>query len=111
MKVSRVAIRTSVDWKMCRLTLKKESIFVGPNNSGKTSATAVFRCFLGGRDFKIYDFSVARIADFDTFGLTGDETLFPKLVLTFGSLSIPKASVLVEFSHYCQSFGFHECRD
>ena len=44
-----------------------ETIFVGPNNSGKTSATAIFRCFLGGRDFKIHDLSVARIADFDKF--------------------------------------------
>jgi putative ATP-dependent endonuclease of OLD family len=44
--------------------LGAQTIFVGPNNSGKTSATAIFRCFLGGRDFKIHDFSVAQVADF-----------------------------------------------
>lgn len=49
----------------------KETIFVGPNNSGKTSATAIFRCFLGGRDFKVHDFSVASIADFDKFAESG----------------------------------------
>jgi putative ATP-dependent endonuclease of OLD family len=49
----------------------EETIFVGPNNSGKTSATAIFRCFLGGRDFKVHDFSVARIADFDKFAESG----------------------------------------
>jgi hypothetical protein len=82
MKVSRVAIRNFRRLENVQIDIEeKESIFVGPNNSGKTSATAVFRCFLGGRDFKIYDFSVARIADLDTFGLTGDETLLPKISL------------------------------
>lgn len=46
----------------------RETVFVGPNNSGKTSATAVFRTFLGNREFSIHDFSVGRIAAFDAFG-------------------------------------------
>ena len=37
-----------------------ETIFVGPNNSGKTSATAAMRCFLANKDFKVHDFSVSR---------------------------------------------------
>jgi predicted ATP-dependent endonuclease of OLD family len=53
----------------------EETIFVGPNNSGKTSATAIFRCFLGDRDFRIHDFSVGRMADFDAFIGTDDATL------------------------------------
>lgn len=82
MKVSRVAIRNFRRLENVQIDIEeKESIFVGPNNSGKTSATAVFRCFLGGRDFKIHDFSVARIADFDTFVTTGDDTLLPKISL------------------------------
>lgn len=38
---------------------EKETIFVGANNSGKTSATYAFRLFLGSgkRKFKVYDFS------------------------------------------------------
>jgi predicted ATP-dependent endonuclease of OLD family len=37
---------------------EKETIFVGANNSGKTSATYAFRLFLGsGKKFKLYDFS------------------------------------------------------
>ena len=37
-----------------------ETVFVGPNNSGKTSATAIFRYFLRGAEFKIHDFSESR---------------------------------------------------
>jgi predicted ATP-dependent endonuclease of OLD family len=40
-----------------------ETVFVGPNNSGKTSATAAFRLFLEKQEFRIHDFSVARIAE------------------------------------------------
>lgn len=59
----------------------KDTIFVGPNNSGKTSATAIFRCFLGGRDFKVYDFSVDRIADFERFVASGEPGELPEIGL------------------------------
>jgi len=59
----------------------QETIFVGPNNSGKTSATAIFRCFLGGRDFKIHDFSVACIADFEKFAASGQVSDLPEISL------------------------------
>lgn len=82
MKVSSVAIRNFRRLENVQIDIEeKESIFVGPNNSGKTSATAVFRCFLGGRDFKIHDFSVARIADFEKFSSTGDDAYLPKISL------------------------------
>ncbi|MEQ9745985.1 ATP-dependent endonuclease [Pectobacterium actinidiae] len=82
MKVSRVAIRNFRRLENVQIDLEdRESIFVGPNNSGKTSATAIFRCFLGGRDFKIHDFSVARMPDFDTFATTGDADKLPKISL------------------------------
>ena len=45
-----------------------ETVFVGPNNSGKTSATAIFRCFLKGTEFRIHDFSVSKIREIDQFG-------------------------------------------
>ena len=60
---------------------RKETVFVGPNNSGKTSATAIFRAFLGGREFKIYDFSVARLVDFERFVETGDAGDLPEIGL------------------------------
>ncbi|WP_211051153.1 ATP-binding protein [Parasphingorhabdus halotolerans] len=60
---------------------ERETVFVGPNNSGKTSATAIFRCFLGQRKFKIYDFSVARVVDFDTFGVDGEAETLPAIEL------------------------------
>jgi len=82
MRVSGVAIRNFRRLENVQIDIEdKESIFVGPNNSGKTSATAIFRCFLGGRDFKIHDFSVARMADFDAFTTTGDAAQLPKISL------------------------------
>lgn len=48
MKVSRVAIRNFRRLENVQIDIEeKESIFVGPNNSGKTSATAVFVAFWG----------------------------------------------------------------
>lgn len=82
MKVSRVVIRNFRRLENVQIDIEeRESIFVGPNNSGKTSATAIFRCFLGGRDFKIHDFSVARMADFDAFVDTGDVGRLPRISL------------------------------
>lgn len=59
----------------------KETVFVGPNNSGKTSATAIFRCFLGHKKFRIYDFSVARITEFDAYGVNGEAETLPAIEL------------------------------
>ena len=50
----------------------EETVFVGPNNSGKTSATIAFHLFLVSADFKIHDFSVSKVADIDAFGLKDD---------------------------------------
>ncbi len=47
---------------------KGETVFVGPNNSGKTSATTTFRLFLESPKFQIHDFSVSKIADINKFG-------------------------------------------
>jgi predicted ATP-dependent endonuclease of OLD family len=50
---------------------EKETIFVGANNAGKTSATAAFKLFVSSdRDFKIHDFSSPLIAEIDKFGKT-----------------------------------------
>lgn len=82
MRVSGIAIQNFRRLENVQIDIEeRESIFVGPNNSGKTSATAIFRCFLGGRDFKIHDFSVARMADFDAFATTGDAGQLPKISL------------------------------
>lgn len=47
---------------------ESETVFVGPNNSGKTSATDVSRLFLKSGDFTIHDFSVLQVTRFDQFG-------------------------------------------
>jgi predicted ATP-dependent endonuclease of OLD family len=48
----------------------KTSIFVGSNNSGKTSATHIFQFFLGSsrERFSVHDFSADRWAIFDAIG-------------------------------------------
>lgn len=82
MKLSGVSIRNFRRLENVAIEIEdKETIFVGPNNSGKTSATAIFRSFLGGRDFKIHDFSVARIADFDGFIASDDAATLPEITL------------------------------
>ena len=46
----------------------KETLFVGPNNSGKTSAATAFRLFITReRNFKIYDFSAPLIKQINDF--------------------------------------------
>lgn len=60
---------------------ERETVLVGPNNSGKTSATAIFQCFLGQRKFRIYDFSVSKITDIDAFAVDGDVEKLPVIEL------------------------------
>lgn len=47
---------------------ESETVFVGPNNCGKTSATDIFRLFLRSGDFSIYDFSASQVSKFDEYG-------------------------------------------
>lgn len=82
MKVERVEIRNFRRLESVSATIEgQETVFVGPNNSGKTSATSVFRCFLGQRNFRIYDFSVSRISDFDAFGAGDSDQELPAIEL------------------------------
>ena len=68
MKIKSFKIRNFRRLECVNVDLEaEETVFVGPNNSGKTSATAVMRCFLGNKDFKVHDFSVSTISDFDAF--------------------------------------------
>ncbi len=82
MKLSTIAIRNFRRLEDVSIDIEEmETIFVGPNNSGKTSATAIFRCFLGGREFRIHDFSVARMMDFEKFVQSDDPTDLPQISL------------------------------
>jgi putative ATP-dependent endonuclease of OLD family len=82
MKIDRIEIRNFRRLENVSAAIEdRETVFVGPNNSGKTSATAIFRCFLGQRKFRIYDFSVARIPEFNDFGVTGEADALPSIEL------------------------------
>ncbi|MEH6810840.1 MAG: AAA family ATPase [Hyphomonas oceanitis] len=82
MKVNEISIRNFRRLEDVSIQFEEEdTVFVGPNNSGKTSATAVFRCFVAGKDFRVHDLSVARMADLDKFGMDGDEGSLPAIEL------------------------------
>ncbi|WP_417519705.1 ATP-dependent nuclease [Minwuia sp.] len=82
MQIDRINIRNFRRLESASSAIEeRETVFVGPNNSGKTSATAVFRCFLGQRKFRIYDFSVSKIEDIDAFGEDGDAEKLPVIEL------------------------------
>lgn len=102
MKIKNIAIRNFRRLEDVKISIEEdETVFVGPNNSGKTSATAVFRCFLGGKDFKIYDFSVARVGDIDAFGNDGNRDHLPTIELDiwfsidFNSIAFGRAFTLL----------------
>jgi len=74
MKISKVCLRNYRRLEDVEIDFEpEETVFVGPNNSGKTSATTAFRLFLNNPDFKIHDFSVSKISIIDTFGFSDDE--------------------------------------
>ncbi len=86
MHLNRYCLRNFRRLEDVKINLEeKETIFVGANNAGKTSATAAFKLFVSrDRDFKIYDFFSPLIADIDKFGeaeikLGEDEELNEKL--------------------------------
>lgn len=82
MKIQSIAIRNFRRLECVNIGIEDdETVFVGPNNSGKTSATAVIRCFLGGKDFKVHDFSVAKVDDIDAFGNDCNKDHLPTIEL------------------------------
>ena len=82
MKVKNISIRNFRRLEHVEIDLdEKETVFVGPNNSGKTSATTVIRSFLGSRPLKIHDFSVTKLAQLDGFIPTEENATLPEIQL------------------------------
>ncbi len=82
MKITSIEIRNFRRLERVSIGFEEdETVFVGPNNSGKTSATAAFRCFLGGKDFRVHDLSVSKIPAIDAFGDGGDAVCLPTIEL------------------------------
>ncbi|OOQ57391.1 ATP-dependent nuclease [Mucilaginibacter pedocola] len=83
MLLKTVSIRNYRRLKEAKIDFEDQTtIFVGANNSGKTSATHVFQSFLGSKpDFSIYDFSADAWQKFDDIGKSED--------LENGILNIP----------------------
>lgn len=102
MKIDQINVRNFRRLENVKIGIEEqETVFVGPNNSGKTSAATVFRCFLGHRKFRIFDFAVARIADIDTIGGGGNPDELPAIELEIwftvdpSSIEFGRASVLL----------------
>ncbi|ATF19709.1 ATP-dependent nuclease [Phaeobacter gallaeciensis] len=82
MRIKKVAITNFRRLESVEIDFEEtETVFVGANNSGKTSATAIMRCFLGGKDFNVHDFSVGCIPLIDQFGKSGEVEDFPYIDL------------------------------
>lgn len=82
MKIISIAVRNFRRLEQVSIGFEDdETVFVGPNNSGKTSATAAFRCFLGGKEFRVHDLSVSKISAIDAFGASGEAGILPTIEL------------------------------
>mgnify|MGYP001805838434 CR=1 FL=1 len=82
MKITSIAIRNFRRLERVAIGFEEnETVFVGPNNSGKTSATAAFRCFLGRKEFRVHDLSVSKVSALDAFGDGADAEVLPKIEL------------------------------
>lgn len=71
MRIRSVRVRNFRRLKDVSVDLEgKTTVFVGANNSGKTSATQVFRCFFDGtgRLFTVHDFSADCWTEIDKIG-------------------------------------------
>ena len=69
MKVSIVSIRNFRRLEDVQFSLEEDhTVFVGPNNSGKTSAASAFRLFFSRGEFTINDFTVACLGEIDSYG-------------------------------------------
>lgn len=77
MRLNRYSIRNFRRLEDVEISLDpNETIFVGANNAGKTSATSAFRLFVSNRqDFKIHDFPTELISKFDQLGDSVDYTI------------------------------------
>ena len=80
MKIKKVNLRNFRRLEDVQIDFSdKETVFVGPNNSGKTSAASAFKIFLKNQEFKIHDFSVSKIADLDKYGRNEEGAEVPSL--------------------------------
>lgn len=82
MKIKNIKIKNFRRLECVNIDIESdETVFVGPNNSGKTSATVAMRCFIDNKDFKVHDFSVSRAGDFDAFIKEDNSELLPAIEL------------------------------
>ena len=86
-----------------------ETVFVGPNNSGKTSAMVALRRFLVEReDFSINDITLTHWAQLDAVGASWEKATAGEEAEPFVTESLdarckhPRASSSATHSHHCR---------
>lgn len=90
MNVSRVILKNFRRLQDVAFSLEPDiTLFVGPNNSGKTSATAAFRLFFKRAEFSLSDFNVSCIRALNDFG-EGTTQDVPKIELDMWFTIDPK---------------------
>lgn len=69
MKIASIYIKNFRKLRRCRIDFSKETtLFVGANNSGKTSAMDALGKFLAGRNFVFNDFTISNRTAINTIG-------------------------------------------
>jgi predicted ATP-dependent endonuclease of OLD family len=68
MHISEIKIRNFRKLKEVSIDLDDKTVFIGANNSGKTSAMVAIRYFLGRQSFNIYDFTMSNNVKINEIG-------------------------------------------
>ena len=75
MQLDRFQIKNFRRLEDIKITLcDKETVFVGSNNSGKTSVSVALQSFIKQKKFKIYDFSAPLLKQIDKYGKQNTDT-------------------------------------
>jgi len=75
MKISSIYIQNFRKLVCCQIDFSKDTtLFVGANNSGKTSAMDALGKFLAGRDFFFNDFTISNRTGINAIATNGSPT-------------------------------------
>ncbi len=114
MYLKKVKIRNFRRLKDVEIDIEeKETVFVGPNNSGKTSVTAAIKSFLSKRerDFKVHDFSLCSLTAINLYD-HAEHTVLPFIQLDLWFRIDPNSvefgtilALITDFSGDCTEIG------
>lgn len=101
MKISSIHVQNFRKLQQCRIDFsEKTTLFVGANNSGKTSAMDALGKFLAGRGFVFNDFTISNRTAINTIGeeWAGEGCKMPEDLVKWDNL-VPMMDVWLEIGH------------